>query len=250
MTVVGDSTKHGVRIRYANLIKTAAKALQGEYLISENDEKAHDVFIFLDVFKHYWKSLFKLSEDAVKKRREETMRRPARLPDVNHLCLLKQYMVGTLENFDFSGMSPANYIKLRKFTLTRLIFFNGRRVNEPGRMTIKEMEDAFEGVWINTSALNKLSKEEQVYVLSNFHISYISAKNNATVVDILIPKELTSYIKFLAFLSRRRVSGNRSSLKIDLITEDPKIRKLYCIEKSITNNRNTGNKSLYNCTKI
>ena len=45
------------------------------------------------------------------------------------------------------------------------------------------------------------------------------------------------------------LSGNRSSLKIDLITEDPKIRKLYCIEKSITNNRNTGNKSLYNCIK-
>ena len=44
------------------------------------------------------------------------------------------------------------------------------------------------------------------------------------------------------------MSGNRSSLKIDLITEDPKYRKLYCIEKSITNNRNTGNKSLYNCT--
>ena len=46
-----------------------------------------------------------------------------------------------------------------------------------------------------------------------------------------------------------KMSGNRSSLKIDLITEDPKIRKHYYIEKSITNNRNTGNKSLYNCTK-
>ena len=45
------------------------------------------------------------------------------------------------------------------------------------------------------------------------------------------------------------VSGNPSSLKIDLIREDPKIRKLYCIEKFITNNRNTGNKSIYNCTK-
>ena len=47
----------------------------------------------------------------------------------------------------------------------------------------------------------------------------------------------------------KKMSGNRSSLNIDLITEDSKIRKLYCIEKSITNNRNTGNKSLYNCTK-
>ena len=45
------------------------------------------------------------------------------------------------------------------------------------------------------------------------------------------------------------LSGNWSSLKIDLITEDPKIRKLYCIERSTTNNRNMGNKSLYNCTK-
>ena len=45
------------------------------------------------------------------------------------------------------------------------------------------------------------------------------------------------------------MSGNRSSLKIDMITEDPQIRKLYCNEKSITNNRITGNKSLYNCTK-
>ena len=45
------------------------------------------------------------------------------------------------------------------------------------------------------------------------------------------------------------LSGSRSSFKIDLITDDPKIRKLYCIEKSITNNRNTGNKSLYNCPK-
>ena len=52
-----------------------------------------------------------------------------------------------------------------------------------------------------------------------------------------------------ALISVPDMSGNWSSLTIDLITEDPKIRKLYCIEKSITNNRNTGNKSLYNSTK-
>ena len=60
----------------------------------------------------------------------------------------------------------------------------------------------------------------------------------------------TAFLKMLPLLNKEiTLSGNRSSLKIDLITEDPKIRKRYCIEKSITNNRNTGKKSLYNFTK-
>ena len=60
----------------------------------------------------------------------------------------------------------------------------------------------------------------------------------------------TAFLKMFPLLNEEiTLSGNRSSLQIDLITEDPKIRKRYCIEKSITNNRNTGNKSLYNFTK-
>ena len=63
---------------------------------------------------------------------------------------------------------------------------------------------------------------------------------------------MTRYNVLLRFTGQQidyGLSGNRSSVKIDLITEDQKIRKLYCIDKSITINRNTGNKSVYNCTK-
>ena len=59
----------------------------------------------------------------------------------------------------------------------------------------------------------------------------------------------TMYMYVYHVTTHAHCHGTGVLLKIDLITEDPKIRKLYCIEKSITNNRNTGNKSLYNCTK-
>ena len=45
------------------------------------------------------------------------------------------------------------------------------------------------------------------------------------------------------------LSGNRSSLNIVLITEDPKIRNFTALRGPSTNNRNTGNKSLDNSAK-
>ena len=45
------------------------------------------------------------------------------------------------------------------------------------------------------------------------------------------------------------LSGNRGSLNIVLIAEDPKIRSFTALRDPSTNNRNTGNKSLDNCTK-
>ena len=45
------------------------------------------------------------------------------------------------------------------------------------------------------------------------------------------------------------LSGNRGSLNIVLITEDKKVRNFTVLRDPSTNNLNTGNKSLDNCTK-
>ena len=61
-------------------------------------------------------------------------------------------------------------------------------------------------------------------------------------------KSLSPSLALPSFFNNNNCQGT-GVLLLDLITKDSKISKLYCIEKSITNNRNTGNKSLYNCTK-
>lgn len=58
-------------------------------------------------------------------------------------------------------ISRSNFVELIKFLVTRLIFFNRRRVNEPGRITIKELELAFANESINKSAVGKISTAQK-----------------------------------------------------------------------------------------
>ena len=66
--------------------------------------------------------MFKAAEDATKKRREETLQKPARLPSFKNLQILKTHILNTLNNVGFIDTYRSVYIKVRNITITRLIF--------------------------------------------------------------------------------------------------------------------------------
>ena len=197
LTYQDDNQKHGVRLMYGFTLKTALNSVEGMFIVAGKDHKAAETRILIGHLSHEWNMLFKTSENATKKRRVEALRRPARLPNIDSLQTLKNYILEKLPKISKKEMSRSNFVKLRKFLVTRLIFFNGRRVNEPGRITIKEMELAFANAWINQSAVGNLSTTAQKEILDHFYISYVPSKNSGNIVDLLIPKKLKPYIDIL-----------------------------------------------------
>ena len=148
--------------------------------------------------------MFKAAEDATKKRREETLQKPARLRSFKNLQILKTHILNTLNNVDLNDASRSVYIKIRNFTITRLIFFNGRRVNEPARITIKQLETAFNDEWINEASLKRLRTLEDETLVKDNLMCYVSAKNSSSVVGLIIPIELKKHLVYLMSPSVRK----------------------------------------------
>lgn len=115
---------------------------------------------------------------------------------------MKEHILKELSEFQSEALSRHEFIKLRGFTLIRIIFFNGRRVNEQGRTTIAELKAAFESEWINNDSLQRISLSKDA--IKDFHIPYITAKNSSTVVSVIIPKELRPQLDILISSSARK----------------------------------------------
>lgn len=191
---------HSMKLAYGYALRTAGKAVKGYYLLSGNDkEKAENAGLFLDALSHEWGIMFKASECHGKKRRQEALRRPARLPSDEHRQLIRTHILNELNNFEHENenIDKHGYITLRRLTVTRIIFFNGRRVNEPGRMKIKHMKEAFSSEWISQTSLNKLPEDGQSEAMKDFYITFIEGKNTGTLVDVIIPKSLGKYLEIL-----------------------------------------------------
>ncbi|XP_047738880.1 uncharacterized protein LOC125178653 [Hyalella azteca] len=205
---VDNKTKHGLKIALGYAIKEAALALQGMFLISEEDKKADEITKFLSILTMKWGEIFRSSEYASKKKREEVLRRPSRLPDMAKMEAVKEHINGRLKVLTgASAITASDYLEIRRLIVCRLVFFNGRRVSEPCRITIKEREETFEGVWLDERAIFRMCSDEERQLIDSFYIAYISAKNTSSVVDLIIPKDLKRPIQILMSEENRRKAG-------------------------------------------
>ena len=200
LTVKKNNLIHNMRLTYGYTLRTAAEAIQEYYLLVGDDAKlAKMAEDFLVGFKRRWDSLFKASEMHGKERRQKMLQNPARLPPREHLQTIKTHIVNTLSRFDHENddISKLDYISLRRLTVTRLIFLNGRRVNEPGRLKIKQITEAFKSECINKSALAKLPEKKQRQIMEEYYITYIEGKIKGNLIVVLIPKFFKKYLEIL-----------------------------------------------------
>jgi hypothetical protein len=121
---------------------------------------------------------------------------------------LKKYINTNLEKVGARGIhDSSDYCEMRRLALTRLVSYNGRRVNEPGYITIAEMRDSFDDKWIDKRALDRQCTDEEKKKISLFHIAYADAKNTSTEVSTIIPKTLKCVISKLMDTVNRKKAG-------------------------------------------
>uniref|UniRef100_A0A8W8NZK8 Uncharacterized protein n=2 Tax=Magallana gigas TaxID=29159 RepID=A0A8W8NZK8_MAGGI len=141
------------------------------------------------------------------KKRQSDLRRPVRLPSEKEIeklrdCtkeIIDSLSIDMYETFDYS-----KYSQLRDAVVCRLTLFNARRGGEPSRMTVKDWEDALQGVWIDQTKVEHVEDDIEKKLLCENKIAYIHASKVTKLVPLLIPKDCWQAMKILTDYEVRR----------------------------------------------
>ena len=87
-----------------------------------------------------------------------------------------------------------------------LVIFNGRRVSEPSRITIKNYQEMLTGKWVAKSDIEKFSAAEKE-IIDKIYITYVPAKDSTKLVDVLIPKDCLPALERLSSQRLRLMAG-------------------------------------------
>ena len=178
LSIKDGKIQHGQKLNLGIAVRNAAGVVRSKFLQNNLDEDAKEVKKFLAVFKLNWQSNFRISEKAVKKRSVTHSRRPANSVNSTDRMILKKFVIREIKNIITKNVkTPTDYFKLRRLAISRLILLCGRRVDEPSRLTYKQLEEAYKDVYLKSSDNVK-----------KYHICYVDAKNAADPVPLLIPK--------------------------------------------------------------
>lgn len=172
------------------------------HLLADDDLLAAEVDKFITCFSHRWKYEYRTSELAAERRRFEHTRLPVNLPqeDVKKLRVYIEQELNTFISMD--DISPLHYVRVRNLVLSRILLLNGKRSNEPSRLTIKEMRELLEGKWVRID-----QNETESEALKNYTIGYAAAKNPKKPVDVIVPKSLNGLINYLLNPEVRKEAG-------------------------------------------
>nr|XP_034299375.1 uncharacterized protein LOC105334630 isoform X2 [Crassostrea gigas] len=202
-----NAVKNGLKVSLRYLISDVCKVMRANYLLMKQDEKAEEMAKFISVLQLIWPSFFASAEESVVKKRQSDLRRPVRLPSEKEIeklrdCtkeIIDSLSVDMYETFDYS-----KYSQLRDAVVCRLTLFNARRGGEPSRMTVKDWEDALQGVWIDQAKVEHVEDDIEKKLLCENKIAYIHASKVTKLVPLLIPKDCWQAMKILTDYEVRR----------------------------------------------
>lgn len=166
-------------------------------LLNGRDQEAEEISKIENCLSLRWKANFKISDNFNKKRRVEHLRKPANLPCSSDITAIRNYTLEKIKHImDEPITNKKQYVLLRKRTFCRLVLFNGRRVNEPSRLTIAAFTDAVNKTFYMEKDVNELNSEE-LSIVNSLLITFVPAKNSSKSVSIIFPKDLVRPIKVL-----------------------------------------------------
>jgi integrase len=192
--------KHSLKVHLAHNLRSAAKIMQAVYLIKDQTEKATEVEVFLKVLAILWKGMVNKSVYKIKKRGQQRLRKPQRLPEEKNLRKIKDYISDSLKSLGKKKhkLTEYEYNRLRSLLACRLTLFNARRGGEPAKMTMQDWLDAESDVWVDKQRTEKLYDYEK-QMLDELKLAYMEGKSRQ-LVAILIPIDCLPGIRKLVKL--------------------------------------------------
>jgi hypothetical protein len=200
--------KNSLKMAMTYLLKSSGETIRAIYLIREEDDKAEEVRIFLDILNSKWKTITSKAAGAIQMRSLELLRRPIQLPLDEDIICIKDYTLSAIEDLlkdDNKHWSLHDFNHLRTLLVCRLTMFNARRGGEPARLLLGDWHDADKGAWIDPRAANKLPKAEKL-LLGIYKVAYMPGKG-LKLVPVLFPEDLIAGI--------RKIESLREEMRIN-----------------------------------
>lgn len=170
-------------------LKKAACSLRTIYLMEERDDVVNRIDKFIKLFEGRWQTNFRQSEKSCIRRRMTHTRKPANLPEESSISKTVAHLDKVIEKLNKKVLKAEDFVEVRRTVLTRIIILNARRPNEPSSLTLEDMKDGLNDVW--------LTKMKNPKNLNKYFITYVKAKNSIKDVDVLIPRTYKKLIEFL-----------------------------------------------------
>ena len=118
-----------------------------------------------------------------KSRRILVTRKSKELPKQDILVTLRKAINDQLDKYlTAKNLTSSLFSKVRKYMVSHLLFFNGRRVNEVSNLKISELNSAMNDEYI-------CDEEGEDEMIENFSIAYVAGKNPAKPVDVILDKK-------------------------------------------------------------
>lgn len=194
-----NATMSAKRVALGYLLKTVAKTMKGVYFSAGSEEAAKEVDIWATVLDFNWPYMFSKAQYKVETRRKEKLRRPAALPPEEDVAKLRTYNVQEMKKMvddSYKFYSAYEFNRLRALVVCRLTFFNGRRGGEPASLTLKEWEEADQGVWVGDVHKRHLNDPLDAALMEKLKLTFQEGKGRK-LVPLLIPQDTVPAIKKL-----------------------------------------------------
>ena len=189
-----------LRVAVGYLMKTSCEVMKGIYLIQKNDLLAKEVDDFKAVLDLFWGQIFASAAAKVELRRQERLRKPARLPAEDDVRRVREFIHAQLDELlsdEYRLWTSQDYCHLRALIVCRLTLFNARRGGEPARLTLREWNDAEQDAWIDQQLVQNVEDPLEKALLGRFKLAYMSGKGTKYLVPVLIPVDLVTAIRKL-----------------------------------------------------
>lgn len=200
-TAPNGNVKPGLKSGLFYSIKTTAQILKAVRLMDGNDEGAAEIDKFVAVFDMMKDFIFGDAIYQVNYNRQVKLRKPSELPLDEDVAKVRQYTCTTIQiimDDPYLPWSSSKFIELRDLVVCRLTIFNARRGGEPARLTIKEWQDAMNGLWVDEGQVESIIDPVEKGLASQLKIAYQRGKGNARLVPVLITPDVVGPLNLLS----------------------------------------------------
>ncbi|XP_018020996.2 uncharacterized protein LOC108677294 isoform X2 [Hyalella azteca] len=186
---------HSMKIFFGYDFQHAIQDLLGLYVEAGDKAKCTELQKLQKCWKMHWKTTFKSSQLALKRKRSEALSSPKNLITKETLQKLQNFSNEQIQKHQQCGFPPENFVEVRNAVYTCLVLHNANHANKISSLKVSDVEDALSG--------ESLQDDDS----RRHFVCRILGKETSNSISILVPVELQESISFLINKDKRKMAG-------------------------------------------
>jgi hypothetical protein len=186
---------HSMKIFLGYDFQHAIQDLLRLYVEAGDEAKCTELQKLQKSWKRRWKTTFKNSEIALKRKRFEALSSHKDLISKETLQKMQNFANEQIQKHQQCGFPPEKFVEVRNAVYTCLVLNNTRHANKISSMKVTDVEYALSG--------ERLQDDDS----RRHFVCRILSKKTSNLISILVPIELQESISFLINKDTRKMAG-------------------------------------------